>query len=224
MAEPNDFSSAHPWIRKAWCVRTALGLLLLGFFSNLLFLYHHCPFDLSEDESQYWLWSRHLAWGYYSKGPGIAGIIYAATAVGHWFGQHATMPIIRTPAIIFAFFSGLASLLLARRMFRDDRAGLMVIALSAGVPVFAVGSLIPDVFMLGLGLRMSVAGGGTAVCGIGRIAAATIRLRRNRLALFIRSAGGTGHIVQAGIAVHSSVRGSGCLEQSLFAAQARHMA
>ncbi|MGC8541662.1 MAG: glycosyltransferase family 39 protein [Phycisphaerae bacterium] len=142
MTQELSTNSPHAWVRKPWCVRTALGLLILGFCSNLLFLYHNCPFDLSEDESQYWLWSRHLAWGYYSKGPGIAAIIYAATAVGHWFGQHATMPIIRTPAVIFAFFSGLASFFLARRMFRDDRAGLMVIALSAGVPVFAVGSLI----------------------------------------------------------------------------------
>ncbi len=142
MAEPIVTPTPHPWIRKAWCVRTALGLLILGFISNLVFLYHNCPFDLSEDESHYWQWSNHLAWGYYSKGPGIAAIIHAAVVVGHWFGQHATMPVIRTPAVIFAFFSGLASFILARRMFRDDRAGLMVIALSAGVPVFAVGSLL----------------------------------------------------------------------------------
>jgi hypothetical protein len=142
MAESTVNPSSHPWIRKVWCVRTALGLLILGLISNLVFLYHNCPFDLSEDESHYWQWSNHLAWGYYSKGPGIAAIIHAAVVVGHWFGQHATMPIIRTPAVIFAFFSGLASFFLARRMFRDDRAGLMVIALSAGVPVFAVGSLL----------------------------------------------------------------------------------
>ena len=131
------------WIKRPWCLGLAGGILALGLISNLLFLYHHCPFDLSEDESFYWLWSRHLAWGYYTKGPGIAWIIHAAVTVGRWFGQaHATMPVIRTPAVIFAFISGLMSLLLARRIFRDDRSALMVMVLSAGMPVFAVGSLL----------------------------------------------------------------------------------
>lgn len=131
------------WIRRPWCVATAVGLLILSFISNLVFLYNHCPFDLSEDESHYWQWSQRLAWGYYSKGPGIAAIIHAAVAVGRWFGQaHATMPVIRTPAVIFSLVSGLTSMFFVRRIFRDDRAGLMVIILSAGMPVFAVGSLI----------------------------------------------------------------------------------
>ncbi len=133
----------RPWIRRPWAFWTALGILTFGLISNLVFLYHNCPFDLTEDESHYWLWSKHLAWGYYSKGPGIAAIIYAAIHIGRLFGiAHATMPVIRTPAVIFAFFSGLASFVLARRMFRDDRAGLMLMVLSAGMPVFAVGSLL----------------------------------------------------------------------------------
>ncbi len=133
----------RPTIRRPWAFRTALGILAFGLFSNLMFLYHHCPFDLTEDESHYWLWSKHLAWGYYSKGPGIAAIIHAAIVVGRWFGAtHATMPVIRTPAVIFACISGLASLVLARRMFRDDRTCLMLMVLSAGMPVFAIGSLL----------------------------------------------------------------------------------
>lgn len=133
----------HPWIKRPWCIWTALSLLTFGLVSNLTFLYHNCPFDLTEDESHYWLWSKHLAWGYYSKGPGIALIIHVAIVVGRWFGvAHATMPVIRTPAVLFAFVSGLASFILARRMFRDDRAGLMLMVLSAGMPVFAVGSLL----------------------------------------------------------------------------------
>lgn len=131
------------WVRRPWCLWTGLGLVIAGFISNLVFLYHHCPFDLSEDESHYWQWSHHLAAGYYSKGPGIALIIHAAVVVGHSLGyKHVTMPIVRTPAVIFALISGLASLFLTRRIFRDDRAGLMVIVLSAAVPVFVVGSLL----------------------------------------------------------------------------------
>src|SRR5271170_3662927 len=134
---------SRPWVHRSWCVNLALILLTIGFLANLLFLYFHCPFDLSEDESQYWDWSRHLDWGYYSKGPGIAAIIHLAVVVGNWFGQqNATMPVVRTPAVIFSFISGLVGILLARRIFRDDRVSLMMIVLSAGMPMFAIGSLL----------------------------------------------------------------------------------
>lgn len=36
---------------------------------------------LQVDESQYWNWSQHLQWGYYSKPPGIATLIAATTAL-----------------------------------------------------------------------------------------------------------------------------------------------
>lgn len=36
---------------------------------------------LHVDEAQYWDWSRHLAWGYWSKPPAIAGLIAASTAL-----------------------------------------------------------------------------------------------------------------------------------------------
>lgn len=36
---------------------------------------------LHVDEAQYWDWSRHLAWGYWSKPPAIAALIAASTAV-----------------------------------------------------------------------------------------------------------------------------------------------
>ena len=36
------------------------------------------------DESQYWDWSRHLDWGYYSKPPFIAALIWLST---HLFGS-----------------------------------------------------------------------------------------------------------------------------------------
>lgn len=36
---------------------------------------------LQVDEAQYWDWSRHLQWGYWSKPPGIAALIAASTAM-----------------------------------------------------------------------------------------------------------------------------------------------
>lgn len=40
------------------------------------------PLELYPDEAQYWLWSRELAFGYFSKPPMIAWLIRATTALG----------------------------------------------------------------------------------------------------------------------------------------------
>jgi 4-amino-4-deoxy-L-arabinose transferase-like glycosyltransferase len=40
------------------------------------------PVELYPEESQYWLWSRHLDFGYFSKPPMIAWLIRAATTLG----------------------------------------------------------------------------------------------------------------------------------------------
>ncbi len=42
------------------------------------------PLELYPDEAQYWAWSRHLDWGYFSKPPMIAWLIAATTAL---FGE-----------------------------------------------------------------------------------------------------------------------------------------
>ncbi len=137
-----------PRIVRRWCVWWAVGLVLLGAVLNCAYLFNHCPLDLSEDESHYWEWSQHLDYGYYSKPPGIAWVIAGAEKVGAMLGINgdgsgaALMPVVRMPAVFFGIISGLLSLFLARRMFRDDRAAISVIALSAAVPMFAVGSLL----------------------------------------------------------------------------------
>ncbi|MEO6341050.1 MAG: glycosyltransferase family 39 protein [Caulobacteraceae bacterium] len=40
------------------------------------------PLQLYPDEAQYWSWSRHLAFGYFSKPPMIAWLIASTTAIG----------------------------------------------------------------------------------------------------------------------------------------------
>jgi len=47
--------------------------------ARLIYIFLLCPYDLVEDEANYWEWSRHLDWSYYTKGPGIAWAIRAAT-------------------------------------------------------------------------------------------------------------------------------------------------
>ncbi len=142
--------------RWGWRIMLAMGLVLLGAILNTIYLFHHCPLDLSEDEAHYWEWSRHLDYGYYSKPPGIAWVIWLAIRIGGALGLTgdgsgaALMPVMRMVAVIFGTASGFLSLLLARRMFGDggrsplagEKAALAVIVLSAAVPMFAVGSLL----------------------------------------------------------------------------------
>ena len=54
-------------------------LLLTVLRIGLLFA---TPLELYPDEAQYWVWSRHLAFGYFSKPPMIAWLIHFSTAVG----------------------------------------------------------------------------------------------------------------------------------------------
>lgn len=69
---------------------TRLLLRLLGFGALALLLrlallagvLDDPTIGLQVDEAQYWGWSRELAWGYYSKPPGIAALIALSTAIG----------------------------------------------------------------------------------------------------------------------------------------------
>lgn len=57
-----------------WMALTAIALL------RWMALNWH-PVGLHVDEAQYWLWSRDLDWGYFSKPPGIAALISASTSL-----------------------------------------------------------------------------------------------------------------------------------------------
>ena len=63
--------------KRAYGEALGLSLLLISLFRVYFIL--TCPFDLTADEAQYWEWSRHLDWSYYSKGPMIAYLIYLGT-------------------------------------------------------------------------------------------------------------------------------------------------
>lgn len=50
-------------------------LILAWLVLNLLYLLSSHELSLAPDEAHYWLWSRQLDWGYYSKGPVVAWFI-----------------------------------------------------------------------------------------------------------------------------------------------------
>jgi 4-amino-4-deoxy-L-arabinose transferase-like glycosyltransferase len=64
---------------RAWRLTLVLVGVLTIFRVVALFV---TPLELYPDEAQYWLWSRHLAFGYFSKPPVIAWLIWATTHVG----------------------------------------------------------------------------------------------------------------------------------------------
>jgi 4-amino-4-deoxy-L-arabinose transferase-like glycosyltransferase len=65
--------------------------------------------ELYPDEAQYWLWSRKLDFGYYSKPPMIAWVIHLTTALG---GN--SEPFVRLLAPILHLGSALWSIVLCQ--------------------------------------------------------------------------------------------------------------
>ena len=64
----------------------------------MVYVIMHAGIGLGPDEAQYWTWSKHLDWGYYSKPPAIAWQIFAGT---YFLGD--TELGVRTGALIIAF-------------------------------------------------------------------------------------------------------------------------
>lgn len=56
--------------------------IIVGITLYRLVMLHFDGTDLFVDEAQYWHWSQHLDFGYYSKPPMIAWVIHLATVVG----------------------------------------------------------------------------------------------------------------------------------------------
>jgi 4-amino-4-deoxy-L-arabinose transferase-like glycosyltransferase len=64
---------------RTWIV-WAISINLFIAFTRLLAL-RNSPLNLLPDEAQYWAWSRHMAFGYFSKPPVIAWLIAATTGL-----------------------------------------------------------------------------------------------------------------------------------------------
>lgn len=114
------------------------------------------PLELYPDEAQYWLWSRDLAFGYYSKPPLIAWAIWATTLLG---GD--AEPWIRLSSPLFHAGATLAVFAIARRLY-DERTGLAAAALYALMPGVQLSAAViatdaPLLFFLGLNLVAYVA-------------------------------------------------------------------
>jgi 4-amino-4-deoxy-L-arabinose transferase-like glycosyltransferase len=169
MAETSNPRSLHPDTQAALLL--AIGLTLVRVAA--LF---RTPLNLYPDEAQYWLWSRTLDFGYYSKPPMIAWAIWATTHLG---GD--AEPWVRLSAPLFQGGAMLLVFALGRRLY-GPAVGLAASALYALMPAVQLSAAVvatdaPLLFFLGLtllayvhlqqaqgrGARLAAAGFGAAL-------------------------------------------------------------
>jgi len=116
---------------------TTRAYLLLAGVVTFRLVYLACdPFDLVHDEAYYWDWSRQLDYGYFSKPPMIAWIIWCSTTL---FGDNEFA--VRLPAVFFGTGSLLFLFWLARRLY-DAQTAFWATLLAVLTPGNAAMSLV----------------------------------------------------------------------------------
>jgi 4-amino-4-deoxy-L-arabinose transferase-like glycosyltransferase len=127
--------SAPPPADSRRPLRMALALVLVLTVLRLAAIFAS-PLELNPEEAQYWLWSRTLDFGYFSKPPMIAWAIWATTAIG---GDGEAW--VRFSAPLFHAVAGLSLFAAGRRLY-DDWTGLTAAALYLLMPGVALSSFI----------------------------------------------------------------------------------
>jgi 4-amino-4-deoxy-L-arabinose transferase-like glycosyltransferase len=127
-----------------WRWRLLAAALILGAAAlHVAYLAWSCPLDLAPDEAHYWDWSRHLDWSYYSKGPLVALLIRAGTALaGPWSRQLTTtdMLAVRLPAVLCGSLLAVSLYVLTAQVYRRESWAAAVVALALTLPPFAAGA------------------------------------------------------------------------------------
>ena len=171
--------------RRRVCVIVAGITVVAVTLARIVYNGWFSSYELVADEAQYWDWSRHLDWSYYSKGPGIAWLIAAATRVlgsAEW--------AIRVPAALsFAVVMGALAWLTAAALGRRPdglRAAMLAPAIVTLVPRQGVGTVDDD--------RRRTRAGRWPVCRMGSVSTrASSHAARTRGSCSPRSASGFVH-------------------------------
>ncbi|PVX51010.1 dolichyl-phosphate-mannose-protein mannosyltransferase [Balneicella halophila] len=87
--------------------------------------------DLHTEEAQYWTWSQHLDWSYYSKPPMVAVLNYLSESL---FG-HSEFSV-RINAIIFGFLTSIVTYLFTKELFKDKFTAFVASVLVYAMPFF----------------------------------------------------------------------------------------
>lgn len=117
--------------QAAWAVVIGFALLRLAYSTT---------FPLVPDETNYWQWSRHLAWGYHDQAPLLAWAIGVGTAI---FG-HTELGV-RFPSVVAVAVASAYMVAMARRWV-SARAAFQTAVLTQSILAFNVGGLLatPD--------------------------------------------------------------------------------
>lgn len=112
-------------------------LLILTITVYRLTLLNFDGTDLFVDEAQYWLWSQHLDFGYYSKPPMIAWVIWLFTSLG---GSDAIVWI-RAASPLLHMMTALLLIPATTRLTGSAAAGYWVGVSYASLPAVALSSV-----------------------------------------------------------------------------------
>lgn len=118
-----------------WLKAGIAACAILTLYRIVLFLFDQT--DLFVDESQYWLWSQDLDFGYYSKPPLIAWTIRLFTELG----QSDSIFWVRLPVPLFHFATALILGSLARYLY-DARTACWAMISYITMPAVTLGSAV----------------------------------------------------------------------------------
>lgn len=127
--------------QRPWAGRgpTALVLVLIGLSVWHAWVVTHVDAGLHVDEAQYWLWSKHLDWGYFSKPPMVAALIALST---DWLGDGllgvralAMLCYPATAAVLYAWVREAASDIAPGAQARPECAGVFAALVFIASPV-----------------------------------------------------------------------------------------
>src|SRR5213078_4376947 len=121
--------------RSVWFFVIALTVIRLSILATT---------DLEFDEAHYWMWSERLAPASFRKGPAIAFVIRASTAVfgSNEFGVRFFSPLLAAGTSLLSFY-------FARRLFSATAGLWAVIALNV-TPIFNIGAFVMTIDVLSI--------------------------------------------------------------------------
>src|SRR5437868_1104620 len=127
-------ASAEPAAHRRMSTTRAVWFFILALTATRLSL--QAMTDLEFDEAHDWIWSERLAPAYFSKGPAIAFVMRASTAVfgANEFGVRFFSPILAAGTSLLLFY-------FARRLFNATTASWAVVALNV-TPIFNIGAFL----------------------------------------------------------------------------------
>lgn len=118
--------------KSSYTQATILVIAALAIFR----LWFCTQFELVGDEAYYWLWSKHLDWSYFSKGPGIAWTIFLGTKI---FGD--TVFGARWISVLLSAGTAWIMFKLARELF-NEKVAFWSVVIAAFVPLFMIGGVV----------------------------------------------------------------------------------